>query len=159
MACGDRYAHLLVTATGLSPANPYDRLATSADFNEWEERARELSIVVRSFFDALRPVETDTAQWNALVERQNAMVAAYEALPTVLWDTGASIAQAIDVCRQAACLLELIEDRLATYGAKPPPTPGAPEPTEKPSDFVFGTAAQIVATVIGGYILWRIVRR
>lgn len=156
MACGDRYRHLAVTSSGNSFDNPYDDVATAADFEEWVGLAEKLERVANAHLAELAYIEcsrnagtdcgTDDAQspvwtkWNALIPLQNELRGQIEELNGFFNTIGnlsyhEPIEEAMAAASSALCLLEQSDDALVGYGAAPPAIPGVwPKPT-KNDDF------------------------
>lgn len=159
MACGDRFHSLIVTSTGLSLANPYDDVPSFTDYEEWKERARELSVTAQRQHDALGEVENAATPgsfpvWNAVVDRRNAMVEKYDALPSTFlnFDPATNIASAIAVCLDAACVIDLSNAGIVELGGTPPVIPGAP-PARKPDGFFSGAANLATVVAVGGAVV------
>lgn len=156
MACGDRYRHLAVTSSGNSFDNPYDDVATAADFEEWVGLAEKLERLANAHLAQLAYIEcsrnagtncgTDEAQspvwtkWNALIPLQNELRGQIEDLNGFFNTIGnlsyhEPIEEAMAAAASALCLLEQSDDALVGYGAVPPAIPGVwPKPTSN-SDF------------------------
>jgi hypothetical protein len=139
MACGDRYRHLIVTVSGLSPENPYDHVPTSSDYEEWQDLARRLSNIAQRFRDALssaeQPVDATMPRWWAIVPAWDSLVQHYDELPSewLAVNLAQAVGEAESVCFEATCIMERCEDALAELGGKPPDVPGTPDKREKPT--------------------------
>ncbi len=159
MACGDAYRNLIVTSTGLSLANPYDDVPSFTDYEEWKERARELSITAQRQHDTLGEVENRATPgsfpvWNAIVERRNEMVDKYDALPSTFlnFEPATNISAAIAVCLDAACVIDLSNTGIVGFGETPPVIPGAP-PARKPDGVFSGTFGELKTLVLIGAVV------
>jgi hypothetical protein len=153
MACGDRYRHLAVTASGLNLANAYDGFPSFTDYEEWKELARSLSVTAQRFHDTLGEVEEERtpgnfARWNAVNELRTEMVEKYDALPSsyLNFDPAENISAAQAVVLDALCVIERSEDEIVALGAEAPLLPGAPDPHE--NDGIGATTSKAITTLV-----------
>lgn len=163
MACGDRYRDLLVNANGNSADDACNLYCGFTDYERWRDRARELSVLVSEHWQELARIENGlatNARREALLPQQHALVDDFDRLPTatqamfqldeLTWD--ASVARAVSVCRQAVCVLEQVDDAIASYGAAPPPVPTSTKPKPPFKPFSLGSLL-LPAFVVGGAIV------
>lgn len=144
MPCGEKYKSLIVTASGLNLSQPYGKVATDSDYEEWYDLADHLVKTAVSRFDALGEIEGEKAgvftKWNALVEIKNRMVFKFHELPSGLlyfggWSWADEIGEAQRVIADAVCLMERADAGILSYGGEVPVTPSVtPSPDlDKPS--------------------------
>jgi len=147
MACGDKYAHLVRTANGLTAKRRYTgMLATEHDYARWQEAANEMVPKINHHWSKLRKAELEREQGTPLSDELRESIPAFGqavgALPVPwdVWQTGsellspdARIEQAISVMILGACELEKIDEAMLSLGmtvpevSGPRPTPGAPK--------------------------------
>lgn len=161
MACGDKYRYLVVTGSGLSLEDPTGWLGTWADYEEWLDLARRLSVQANERFNVLGEVEGQATgnssypRWNALVDLNNRMTTRYSDLPkffTTDWPS-TTIQQAQAVIFDALCLMEKSDDGIRAYGGAVPPTPGVtPTPGELPPSET-ETPGWLRWVIVGGSII------
>lgn len=138
MACGDKYAHLVRTAGGLTAKRRHSSmLATEPDYGQWFEAAQELRSKVNRQWSVLRKAELEREQGTALSDDLRASIGGYvdatAAMP-VPWDVwmsanellepGPRIDHAVDVMMMGACELEKIDEALGSIGVDAPEVPG-----------------------------------
>lgn len=164
MACGDRYLHLLVTAKGYTPENPWGAVLIISDYGEWHDLAGKMVSAVNVHMATLQAVEAREGlplpEFNRLSAEWSALLSHYDALPSFLLVVSESKTQrAKEVAIEAACVLEQIDAAIESYGEKPPVVPGpgrAPKaPPEKTFWNVAGDFALVAGLVLGGYLLFK----
>jgi len=143
--CGDKYKHLVITASGYTPENPGGSVPfVDADvYPEWYELATKLSTEAHARFLALGAVEcektggincgTATAsggsysKWNSLLELNNRIAARYDGLSDPTWtlDREKARNEAQTVIADSICMMDAADDAIASYEGIIPVTPGA----------------------------------
>lgn len=141
MACGDRFAHLLVTPIGgYTPTNPYGKVAVPDDVQDWHQLAS--SLAARAFSEVARVKRAEDAegiedgQAQSIFERAQALEAMVDEAPTgaaaawtaylggligggvAMWDSAEGVAKNMAAAREATCVLELAAIRLEQLGEK-----------------------------------------
>lgn len=138
MACGDRYASLLVTVSGLNLGNPSDDLATFDDYVEWRDLAERWGRLAQTFSDKLGEVEGvitpgSFPRWNSIQDLKSRMIDKLNDLPVFFAsDPNSAIGDAQAAAFDAICVVELAEDNIVALGGSAPPIPNAPPPRENP---------------------------
>lgn len=171
MACGDKYKELLVTVSGYTPDNPWGSSWYSVpsvfSYEEWYSRAHQLALRAGEHWKRLVQIESKTesdTERKRVEPTYNAMVEKIGKLSTPLGSffsvgditfTG-DIDDAINAARDATCVLEEIDDSIATLGKVAPPIPTGPTPgPERPADSDWAQSVGSVV-IIGavGYGVW-----
>jgi len=145
MACGDKYAHLVRTTSGLTQRRRFTgAIATEHHYSDWHDAATALVAKVNRQWSTLRKAEIErengTPLSDGLVPSVQAYIVSTMELP-VPWDltmTGSELVnpepridQAVDLMAMGACELEKIDGALESLGvpvpevAGPKPVPGA----------------------------------
>ena len=139
MACGDKYASMLVTESGLTPNKPYEWWAGPEDYDEWVDVVgnvqRELLRRWTYLLDTERklsemaepPVAGPYPERDQLESIMKDFVDQAEGVHGVLrefvetavnleftWEN--SIRKAVETGRTGTCVLELIDNAVAYYG-------------------------------------------
>lgn len=182
MACGSKYAHLLVTANGKTPDDPWDWYAGPTDYDDWYD---VVHVVDREVFrrwnwllaieDKLSklddpPVEGPYPQRDQLLyllqdfatKRDDIKHVVLEPLElTWTWEPG--IRKCIATARDGTCVLEML-DAATTYYQRPPLPESAPKRRpgtgttggagEEPSGGL-GGVLMTGALAVGGVLLWQ----
>lgn len=170
MSCGDAYAHLVRTKTGLTDENPYGYIEDGTDVLEWAAAGRELEAIIEKRWKMLVLAETGgtvAGQKATAVEKPRSSQLASErekyldgvqAYPTFVDLLGTfEYAALVDSIRanmkDGTCLLEKMDEAIRETNITPPSIPTKPQPgkteLEKSGDW-FGTALATVA--VGGLI-------
>lgn len=143
-ACGDKYRHLVVTASGYTPENPGGSVPfVDADvYPEWHALAKKLATEAYARFIALGTLEcqktggtgcgTDDVsggsypKWNSLLDLNDRVAVGYDELsdPTWVLDREQARGEAQAVIANAICLMEAADDAIAFYEGNVPVTPG-----------------------------------
>ena len=170
MACGDKYRHLLVTPSGLTPDNPCGMLCSAFDWEDWHGVVRD------------RVMKQATLHWAAaeraalaqgvtlpanLAEERAALAQSFEDLPDYWWEPDwsrplesykSAVNRLVRVGENGVCFLENVDGYIEELGATPPAVPGVS--TSTPFDWT--TAAiwggGLLAVGIGAYYGVRYVR-
>jgi len=166
MSCGKKYAEMVVTAgSGYTPENPYGLFALPYDYSEWRELAHRLGVKAKMHLDRLQAAEKTREQTeaaNALVDQYNVVATGVDALPGLLGGTWAgvaleqSIAQAVGLSVDAACVMENIDTELVAVGVKPPEEAKGRKPKVKPLDVSGLLNVALLAGV--GYLGYKLVK-
>ena len=174
MACGNAYAHLLVTEDGKTPDDPWDWRAGPGDYDEWYDVAH---LVGREVFrrwnwllsieDKLAklddpPVDGPYPERDALLASVQAFANKLEGLPHVLLDPSAvfelswepGIKNAIAVGREGTCVLEQLDAAAACYERPPLPDSRTKRKPDAP-ERRWGAVVMTGALAIGGALWWR----
>lgn len=123
MVCPSRYASLVRTRRGATPEDPWLESPTPLDHEAW--RALAIDLADRMWASLVKLGEAEQGagkfpQWNALVPTATDVWNRSRHLPHTLDATPAEHAPlAVAVAQDAACMLERIDDALASYGRKP----------------------------------------
>lgn len=164
--CGETYWHMIKTGLGTTPSQPFWAIgamlgvASIEDWNAWHDLAEKLYEQANAALKRLGDIETAKGKgfpkWNAAIAQQNTMWASREAMGS-FWTKSPSegVPLAIDVCKQAVCLLEIVDEGLASYGHKT--TPGTKKDPEKKGFFAQLMADALPYVFVGGagYLLYR----
>jgi hypothetical protein len=132
--CGEKYRHLVVTASGYTLENPYGAVAFGSDYEEWREQAREWSVKANRIFADLGELECEKTggllcesetfaqggqypKWSALLDLNNRMTESYQALPNAyVTNPVVGIGASQKVIADALCLIDRAEQAIRFYG-------------------------------------------
>lgn len=149
MACGDKYKFLAVTGSGNSFDNPYDDLATLADFEEWVGLAERIEKIANDHLKQIAYIECIRAggedcgtsdatspswtKYNELIPLQNQVRGQVEQVTSFFstienFSYHEPIQEAMEAVSGGLCLIEQANDAIAAYGFKPPILPGVKTP-------------------------------
>lgn len=156
MSCGDKYAHLLRTATGLTPADPcpsLGKLCVTGAYDSWlpvaDRVAREAKRRIDLLSEASEPVPPQ------IQDRASDFFASMEDLPRSTWSDPFTLERAmidrlIEVAREGTCVMEILDGQIEAAGLQQPETGGStdPKPEEHPIADAIGTVA--VFALVGG---------
>lgn len=158
-ACGESYWGLIKTGLGTTPESPFWALgamlgvASPEDWNAWHGLAERLYAQANEAYKRLGAVEEAKGEgfpkWNAILPQQHATWSALKAMGS-FWEHSPSegVPLAIDVCKQAVCLLEMSDEALASYGKKP--SPAGVKPKEPKGWFSSAVDAVVPYALIAG---------
>lgn len=160
MACGDRYKHLAVTSKGYTPENTYGVFYLPTDYADWTALADKLTGIASAHMAKLQAIEAARGRlrkFNALSGEWAALLRKNEDLPTLLLASASDLPKVVDVVNASLCLLEQVDDAIASYGVEAPeiPTPGrGPAPAPPTAGGLFDPF--FVGLVVGGgYLIYR----
>lgn len=160
MACGDRYKHLAVTSKGYTPENTYGVFYLPTDYADWTALADKLVGLASTHMAKLQAVEAGRGKalrkFNALSGEWAALLRKKEDLPTLMLASASDLPKVVDVVNASLCLLEQVDDAIASYGVDVPeiPTPGrGPAPAPPTAGGLFDPF--FIALVVGGYLVYR----
>ena len=169
MSCGDRYGDLLVNSSGKTADDPCSVFCGPTDYETWKDRARELAVMVGEHWQELARLEDArgvATYREALLAQQHDLVDSYDALPSTIGavfdgtaNYATNVGQAVTVCRKAVCVLELVDDAIASYGGT---APGIPTPTKPAPPLLRGFSLGgllLPALVVGGVVTLVALRR
>lgn len=160
MACGDKYSHLVRTASGLTARRRYSGIiATEYHYSDWHDAAMSLLAKVNRQWSLLRKAELEREAGTPLSDELLAEGAAYSDATRDLpqpWDltmTGSEmvnpeprIDQAVDVMAMGACQIEKINEALEGLGL-PVPEIGPKEQPKPPGIFESIQTVAMIALV------------
>lgn len=125
--CGERYAGLIKTTLGTTPADPVwgpGGLPDAVDSMAWGTLAETLYARTEAAWRALGELEsrdrsTKFKEWNALVDTMNALHTQYSSIGG-LWTSApaARVPELVAFCEQATCVLERIDDASVRLGGQ-----------------------------------------
>ncbi len=174
MACGSKYAHLLVTTSGKTPDDPWDWYAGPTDYDDWYDVVHLVDREVFRRWSWLLAIEDKLAKLEAppvdgpYPERDQLLVllqdfaAKRDGIKHVLlepleldWSWEPGIRKCIAVAQQGTCVLEQLDGATAHYRR-----PSLPEsqPKRKPDGAAgrgWGAVLMTGALAMGGVLLWR----
>ena len=141
MACGDRYKHLITTTSGFTVEHPFGtgldaEIKGPGDYLEWYKLADHLVAAAYGAFVKLGEVEQERGsypKWNGLVERNNAMIEAWDDLPYPFVQISPmfDVQKAVQVTLDAVCMLELANEGIESYGVIVDPVASLHKPSGK----------------------------
>lgn len=130
----DKYQGLVVGPDGQTVADPYGVLPTLSDYEEWRGVADNLitraEAEMQLLFeeqgaiaeDVWKPLEAVRLRWD---EMHGAIGQAFADFPQVGW--GSTIEKMVQIARDAACQIGVIEAERIEYGGEPQDTPTMPD--------------------------------
>lgn len=129
MACGDKYTHLLAASGGRTVDEPYSLWCNEPDAQAWYAQASHVKDLEIRAWNALMDIENERQRW-PLSRKIRASSDAYEGafadLPEPsMWmafgmaDCADVVERSIHNIQQGACVLETINDAIASYGTNP----------------------------------------
>lgn len=159
--CGDKYAHLVRTANGLTTVRRHGGvMATEVDYQHWNDAAIDMRAKVNRQWSLLRKAELERESGTELSDSLRHSIGAYtdavQALPTPwnIWDDPQTkadpaprIDQAVDVMVMGACELEKIDDAAASIGVDVPEVPG-PKPSPGSTKGIGGIVESVKTVAI-----------
>lgn len=162
MACGDRYRYLVkTTPSGLTPEEPFgktwidEEVKGPFDYHEWKvladllvDRAHKAHHKLGYDIEQKRVTAGKLAwsdsKWEALRERNNDLIAAWEGLPNVMFAApGTAVPEAVQVCLDAVCLLDLCNAAIEAYGDQTEPLPAEKPAEDKGGKFGLGNKLNV----------------
>jgi hypothetical protein len=151
-ACGDRYREVFKTGTGRTWDDPWLGYAGITDWFAWRKISENATDKMWQALERLGEVEGELGRgypkYNEYNGQSVAIYNARNALPHALVGEPQIYApQAVQITRDAACMLEQVEDALAGYGKKPTTVPGSGAP---PSFLDKSMPYVVVAALVAG---------
>lgn len=170
--CGEKYANLIRTDSGLTPGDPCGLVCSNLDYEEWQSAAevRVLRAVGLHWSHlAAEAAKQDREQiLEDLAVEHSAYRKGFTELPIYWWSIDwarpfesykAAVLRVIQNMREGACLLERIDEGLAELGAKIPAIPSTPKEPGSVWDYLkiagLLTIAGVGTFYAGRYLLAR----
>ncbi len=161
MTCGDKYAHLVRTANGLTAKKrSASMLSTEHDYLNWFDAANELRSKVNRQWSLLRKAEIEREQGTPLSDELrgpiNGYIEATASLPVPwdIWQTAPELLDpapridlAVDVMVMGTCELEKIDDAMLSLGVPVPEVPG-PKKTPGAAKGISGIVDSVTTVAI-----------
>lgn len=130
----DKYQGLVVGPDGQTVADPYGFVPTLADYEEW--RSVALNLIERAEAELQRNFELhgalmpeDAAPVESLRVRYDALGSTIDqafSFDDITW--GPAIVQMVELARDAACQIGVVEQRIIDDGGDPNDIPAVPKP-------------------------------
>ena len=142
MACGEKYAYLIRTDTGLTEKKRCRAYCNETDYADWHTAAHGLQTKILKQWAILRKTELEREQGTALSDASKETIAAYEEstrnLPLPWWSMAThlpapKVDQAVEVMWMGCCELEKIDEALTELGVEVPEVPGPKEGPRQPT--------------------------
>jgi hypothetical protein len=154
----DKYQGLVVGPDGQTVADPYGKLATIVDYEEWRAVASNLIDKVEAelqrMFDKYGAPDEETAgpvlslreRWNEL---GSAISQSIQTFPEISW--AGSIVSMVELAKDAACQIGVVESRIIELGGIPN---DYPTPPARPASGGKGKGTALMLVILGlGYFL------
>jgi hypothetical protein len=159
MACGDEYRHLIRNAQGYTAQEPCGTYCNDADHELWNQAAKDLLAKVRLAYEAVP--QTSLPEGLAVDFTTYTFAVLQLAEPSGLntpGDNAGYVAAAISTMDTGVCILERAQKAITAGGGTPIEVPGTTE--ERPKEIPWWHSLAVgTGLVVGGYIVFRILRR
>lgn len=159
-ACGEIYWGLLRTDSGHTPDDPWFLLPGPIDYTEWKAVAERITDRVWEALEKLGKIEGELGRgFPKYNEHNDAAADVYNrrnSLPHPLFAAPAEQAsRALELAKDAACVLEQIDAEIVAYGRKPTHGLGTPKPTTAGALQTVGTVLVLASLGAALYFLAR----